>query len=59
VKNEPKRRGNGGKMKDGFGREVGRRHYYCASCGNITYHNKQGHCENTDSFKREMKRNEI
>lgn len=39
--------------KDGFGRECPKEGwYYCASCGNMTYHNKNGVCENTEAFRK-------
>ena len=34
-------------FKDGFGREVKPcGYYYCSFCGNITFHDTKGKCEN-------------
>jgi hypothetical protein len=39
------------KSKDGFNQEVeAEGFYYCASCGNITRHDKKGFCENTQGY---------
>lgn len=37
-------------MRYGFGIEIHRKSgtYYCATCGNMTLHDREGLCENAD-----------